>query len=80
MHQSVYLCMYTLYIQRYRHTQTTVTLRVKTLSRAKSLKEWSSVIEEKMTHFDHVADRSKGAVCNVEKKEAMEKHEKNIIQ
>ena len=33
-----------------------------------------------MTHFDHVVDRSKSAVCNVEKKEAMEKHEKNIIQ
>ena len=43
-------------------------------------REWSSVTEEKLAHFDDVADRLKSAISNVEKKEeAKTTHEENII-
>ena len=41
-----------------------------------NLEECSSVMEEKMAHFDDVLDKLKSAVSNVEKKEeAKAKHE-----
>ena len=46
-----------------------------------NLEEWSSVVEEKMAHFDDVVDRLKSAISNVEKKEeAKAKHKENIVQ
>ena len=46
-----------------------------------NLEEWSSVVEEKMAHFDDVVDRLKSAISNVKKKEeAKAKHEENTIQ
>ena len=32
-----------------------------------NFEEWSSVMKEKMTHFDDVVDRLKSAVSNVDK-------------
>ena len=44
------------------------------------LEEWSSIMEEKMAHFD-VVDRFTSAISNVEKKEEIKaKHAENIIQ
>ena len=46
-----------------------------------NLEEWSSVVEEKMAHFDDVVDRLKSAISNVKKKEeAKAKYEENTIQ
>ena len=46
-----------------------------------NLEEWSSIMEEKMAHFDNVVYRLKSSISNVEKKEeAKAKHEENIIQ
>ena len=46
-----------------------------------NLEEWSSVMVEKMAHFDDVVDRLKSAISNVKKKEeAKAKHEENTIQ
>ena len=46
-----------------------------------NLEEWSSVVEEKMAHFDDVVDRLKSAISNVKKKEETKaKHEENTIQ
>ena len=46
-----------------------------------NLEEWSSIMEEKMAHFDNVVYRLKSSISNGEKKEeAKAKHEENIIQ
>ena len=46
-----------------------------------NLEEWSSIMEEKMAHFDNAVYRLKSSISNVEKKgEAKAKHEENIIQ
>ena len=46
-----------------------------------NLEKWSSVMEEKMVHFDDVADKLKSSISKVKKKEeAKMKHEENIIQ
>ena len=46
-----------------------------------NLEEWSSIMEEKIAHFDDVVDRLKSAISNVEKREEIKtKHEENIIQ
>ena len=46
-----------------------------------NLEEWSSVMEEKMAHFDDVINRLKSAISIVEKKEGTKaKHRENIIQ
>ena len=46
-----------------------------------NLEEWSSIMEEKIAHFDDVVDRLKSAISNVEKREEIKaKHEENIIE
>ena len=47
----------------------------------RNLKEWSSIMKEKMARFDDVAEMLKSAISNiVRKEEAKAKHEENIIQ
>ena len=38
-----------------------------------NLEEWSSIMEEKIAHFDDVVDRLKSAISNVEKREEIKK-------
>ena len=46
-----------------------------------NLEEWSIVMKEKISHFDDVVDRLKGAIINVRKtEEAKLNHEENIFR